>query len=43
MLEREMRMSDEYWRAFEHWKSVRPMARQGAAERMSREEVNDRG
>ena len=43
MLEREMRLSDEYWRAFEHWKSTRPRARQGAAERMSREEAHDRG
>jgi hypothetical protein len=43
MLEREMRLSDEYWRAFAHWKSVRPRAGQGAAERMSRGEVHDRG
>jgi len=43
MLEREMRLSDEYWRAFEHWKSIRPRAGQGAAERMSREETHDRG
>ena len=42
MLEREMRLDDRYWRAFEHWKSVHPKARKGAAERMSREEVHDR-
>ena len=24
MLERQMRLTDEYWLAFEHWKSNRP-------------------
>jgi hypothetical protein len=43
MLERQMRLSDEYWRAYEHWKSVRPLARFGAARRMSREEAHDCG
>ncbi len=43
MLERQMRLSDEYWRAFEHWKSIRPIADSGAAGRMSREEVHERG
>jgi len=43
MLEREMRSSDEYWRAYEHWKSIRPMAGKSAAERMSRDEVHERG
>lgn len=42
MLERQMRLSDEYWRAFEHWKSNRPLAGIGAAERLSREEVHER-
>jgi len=42
MIERQMRLSDEYWRAFEHWKSSRPIAERGAAERMSREEVHER-
>ena len=31
MLERQMRLTDEYWQAFEHWKSSRPLARAGAA------------
>jgi hypothetical protein len=39
MLERQMRPTDDYWRAFEHWKSNRPLARAGAAQRMSREEL----
>jgi len=42
MLERQMRLTDEYWQAFEHWKSNRPQARIGAAQRMSREEVHER-
>ena len=42
MIERQMRLSDEYWRAFEHWKSNRPVAEYGAAGRMSREEVHER-
>jgi hypothetical protein len=43
MLERQMRLSDQYWRAFEHWKSNRPLAGIGAAERLSREDVHERG
>jgi hypothetical protein len=35
MLERQMRLTDDYWRAFEHWKSNRPLAGTGAAERLS--------
>ena len=42
MLEREMRVSDAYWRAFDRWKSHRPVAASGAAQRMSREEVHER-
>ena len=42
MLERHMRLTDEYWRAFEHWKSMRPKAEVGAAERMSRQETHER-
>jgi hypothetical protein len=42
MLERQMRLTDDYWRAFEHWKSNRPLAAVGAAERMSRTEVHER-
>jgi hypothetical protein len=42
MLERQMRLSDDYWQAFEHWKSNRPLAGAGAAERFSREAVHER-
>ena len=42
MIEREMHLSDDYRRAFEHWKSHRPVAAVGAAKRMSREEVHER-
>jgi len=42
MLERQLRLSDEYWRAFDHWKSNRPLAGVGAAERLSRQDVHER-
>lgn len=42
MLERQMRLSDEYWRAFDHWKKTRPLAGVGTAERWNREEVHER-
>ena len=42
MLERQMRLSDEYWRAFAHWKSSQPSAAASAADRMSREELHKR-
>ena len=42
MLERQLRLSDEYWRAFDHWKSNRPLAALGAAERLSRQDVHER-
>lgn len=42
MLERQMRLTDEYWQAFEHWKSICPIAGSGASQRMSREEIHER-
>lgn len=42
MLERQMRLTDEYWQAFERWKGNRPMARASAHERMDREEAHER-
>jgi hypothetical protein len=42
MLERQMRLTDEYWRAFDHWKSNRPVAAVSAAERLNREELHER-
>lgn len=42
MLERQMRVTAEYWRAFDHWKSNRPQAASTAAGCLSREEVHKR-
>ena len=42
LLERQMRFSDEYWLAYEDWKSDRTFAPLGAAARMGREEVHER-
>ena len=42
MLERQMRLTDEYWQAYERWKSRGPIAVVGASEWMSREEVHER-
>ena len=42
MLEREMRMSDEYWRAFERWKQMAPISGVDAGPKLTREEVNER-
>lgn len=43
ILENQMRLSDEYWRAYEDWKQIQPPA-EGlpASGRMSREEAHDR-
>ena len=43
LLEREMRLSDDYRLAFERWKSHRPTASAGADRRMSRDELYERG
>ena len=42
MLERQMQLTDEYWRAFEHWKANPPLAGAGASERLSREKLHER-
>jgi hypothetical protein len=42
MLEREMRLSDAYWQAFERWKLHQPVGVRGAAQRMNRDEVHER-
>jgi hypothetical protein len=42
MIERQMRLTDDYRRAFEHWKSNRPLAACGAARRMTREQAHER-
>jgi hypothetical protein len=42
MLERQMKLTDEYWRAYEHWKSERGLAQAPASGRASREETHER-
>jgi hypothetical protein len=42
ILERQVRLTDEYWRAFQHWQSNRPLAAMGAVERLGREELHER-
>jgi hypothetical protein len=42
MIERQMRLTGDYWRAFGHWKSNCPLAACGATQRMTREQVHDR-
>jgi len=42
MLEREMRRSDDYWRAYRKWKRIGNIEGVDAAQRMSREEAHGR-
>lgn len=42
MLERQMRLSDEYWQAFEHWKELVPEKGLPVSGRWSREQVHER-
>lgn len=42
MLERQMRLTDDYWRAFERWKWNRPLAASGASQGMTREQAHER-
>ena len=42
MLENQMRMSDEYWRAYERIKEIRSLSGIKAANRLSREEAHER-
>ena len=41
MLEDQMRLSDEYWRAYRQWKKI-PATGAGAADRVSRDEAHGR-
>jgi hypothetical protein len=41
MLEEEMRRTEEYWRAYESWKTIGPWDID-AANRLSREEAHER-
>lgn len=42
MLEDEMRKTDEYWRAYEKWKSIKPIKGFDASKRVSRAELYER-
>ncbi len=42
MLERQMKLTDAYWEAYERFKTIRPSAQVSASQRMTREEVNAR-
>ncbi len=42
MLEKQMRMTDEYWRAFDRWKKIGGIKGIDAAGRLSREEAHER-
>ena len=43
ILEREMRRRDDYWKAFERWKKIKPVPHADASKRPGREEMHDRG
>jgi hypothetical protein len=43
MLEEEMRRTDEYWKAYERFKKIKPIKGLDASKRLSRDELYDRG
>jgi len=42
MLENQMRISDDYWRAYRRWKKIGSIEGINAASRLSREEAHER-
>ena len=42
MLEDQMRRNDDYWRAYEQWKKLKPIKGFDASRRLTREEANER-
>ena len=42
MLENQMRLTDEYWNAYEKWKQLDPIPGLDAANRLSRDEAHER-
>ena len=42
MLERQMRLTDSYWAAYEQFKTIQPSAQISASRRLTREESNAR-
>lgn len=43
MLEDQMRLSDEYWRAYDKWRNLGPIDGADASKRMGREDAHERG
>jgi len=42
MLDREMRQTDAYWKAYDDWKKLKPIPGLDASKRPSREELHER-
>ncbi len=42
ILENQMRLSDEYWTAYEHWKKIGNLPGISAGERLTRDEAHER-
>lgn len=42
MLERQMRLTDAYWAAYERFQTIRPSAQASASQRMTRDEAHAR-
>jgi hypothetical protein len=42
MLENQMRMTDEYWQAYEQWKKLKPIPGIASQPRLTREEIHIR-
>jgi hypothetical protein len=42
MLENQMRMTDEYWEAYERWKALKPLPGIADEPRLSRDEMHER-
>ncbi len=43
MLKEEMVRNDDYWRAYEHWKSIPGFPARKGGQYLSREEIHERG
>ena len=43
IIERERRQTDDYWKAFEHWKTIKPVPMKRKVSGISREEMHERG
>ena len=42
MLEEKMRLTDEYWKAFERWKQIKPVKGFKVSDAFTRDEVHER-